>query len=81
MDQEVCKKALAVMGAGANEYDSESMSGKWEGGKRVRGWRNRGRRRKEEGWVRGEALLRSSIVWLLAISCAACHQVNLLLAW
>ena len=33
MDQEVCKKALAVMGAGANEADSESMSGKREGGK------------------------------------------------
>ena len=34
MDQEVCKKALAVMGVGANEYDSESMSGKWEGGEK-----------------------------------------------
>ena len=33
MDQEVCKKALAVIGLGANEYDSESMSGKREGGK------------------------------------------------
>merc|ERR1712183_1169186 len=66
MDQEVCKKALAVMGVGGSETDSGrgSMSGK-EGEKRGRGWRIR-ESRKEEGWVRGGVLLRNLIIWLLA---------------